>query len=50
MLMGVARPTSLAGIVLNDIGPEIEPPGLARIKAYVGRRLNPTTGTTRSIS
>jgi pimeloyl-ACP methyl ester carboxylesterase len=37
MLMGVARPTTVAGIVLNDIGPEIEPLGLARIKTYVGR-------------
>jgi pimeloyl-ACP methyl ester carboxylesterase len=27
----------LAGIVLNDIGPEIEPPGMARIRDYVGQ-------------
>jgi pimeloyl-ACP methyl ester carboxylesterase len=37
MLMGVARPATLAGIVLNDIGPKIEPIGLARIKTYIGR-------------
>lgn len=41
MLMGVARPATVAGLVLNDIGPEIEPLGLARIKAYVGRTPSP---------
>jgi pimeloyl-ACP methyl ester carboxylesterase len=37
MLMGVARPSSVAALVLNDIGPTIEPLGLARIRTYVGR-------------
>jgi pimeloyl-ACP methyl ester carboxylesterase len=35
--MGVARPSVLAGLVLNDIGPTLEPVGLARIKTYIGR-------------
>ena len=36
MLMGVARPHTVAALVLNDIGPAIEARGLARIKSYVG--------------
>jgi len=27
----------VAGVLLNDIGPEIDPAGLARIRTYVGR-------------
>lgn len=35
LLAATARPL-LAGVLLNDIGPEIEEAGLARIRAYVG--------------
>jgi pimeloyl-ACP methyl ester carboxylesterase len=37
MLMAAARPQMFAGVVLNDIGPELDPAGAARIQSYVGR-------------
>jgi pimeloyl-ACP methyl ester carboxylesterase len=39
--MGVAHPTAVAGVVFHDIGPVIEPKGLARIKSYVGKLPQP---------
>ena len=35
MAMGAAMPTALAGVVLNDIGPEIETEGLSHIVEYI---------------
>jgi pimeloyl-ACP methyl ester carboxylesterase len=37
MLLGVGHRTRIAGIVLNDIGPEADPVGIERIKGYAGR-------------
>jgi pimeloyl-ACP methyl ester carboxylesterase len=37
MAIGLTRPKSMAALILNDIGPVLEPEGLARIKKYVGR-------------
>lgn len=37
MLMAAAQRERVAGIVFNDIGPEVGAAGLARIKEYIGR-------------
>lgn len=37
MLLALAAPGRIAAAVLNDIGPDIEPAGLARIRGHVGQ-------------
>lgn len=43
MLLAAVRPTCLGAVVLNDIGPVINPEGLMRIVAYVGKVPLPTS-------
>lgn len=38
MLVNAASPDLVAGAILNDIGPDLAPEGLARIAGYVGAR------------
>lgn len=37
MLLAATQPRLVAAVILNDIGPEVDPAGLARIASYVGR-------------
>jgi pimeloyl-ACP methyl ester carboxylesterase len=37
MIMGSMAPGRFRGMVLNDIGPVVEPSGIERIRSYVGR-------------
>lgn len=37
MLLGAAERGRVAGAVLNDVGPELDPAGLGRIRNYVGK-------------
>jgi pimeloyl-ACP methyl ester carboxylesterase len=43
MLLGATRPGAIAGVILNDIGPLIDPKGLVRLKGYVGKMPSPRT-------
>ncbi len=37
MMLAVTQPARVAAIVLNDVGPEVDPAGVERIKQYAGR-------------
>ena len=37
MLVAGAQPERIAGAILNDVGPELDPAGLDRIRSYVGK-------------
>ncbi len=37
MLMAAMQPQRIRKMIINDIGPEVDPRGLARIKSYVGK-------------
>lgn len=39
MIVAAFAPQRIAGVVLNDVGPELNPAGLERIRTYVGKPL-----------
>ncbi len=41
MVMAAGRPGLIAGAIINDIGPELDPRGLTRIQGYVGGAAGP---------
>jgi pimeloyl-ACP methyl ester carboxylesterase len=41
MLMAAQKPERIAGLVINDVGPEVDSAGLARILSYVGKTQPP---------
>jgi pimeloyl-ACP methyl ester carboxylesterase len=45
MMLGLKYRHCITGIVLNDIGPELDPVGIGRIKEYVGRLPSPRNWT-----
>lgn len=40
MLMAAQKPERIQGLVINDVGPEVDPRGLARIMGYVGKTVS----------
>lgn len=43
IMMQAMHPGTLKAAILNDIGPEVDPKGIARIKSYVGKGTPPTS-------
>lgn len=43
MLTAAVHPARVAGVILNDVGPKLEPAGFARIQSYAGKL--PATAT-----
>jgi len=49
LLMAAAQPERIRAIVINDIGPEVDPRGIARIQSYVGRDV-PVTNWAEAVA
>ena len=49
MLAAAAAPGRIAGAVINDVGPELAPEGIARIASYVGARAAGESGAAANL-
>jgi pimeloyl-ACP methyl ester carboxylesterase len=45
MALAAARPAAIRGVVMNDVGPVIDPKGLIRIRGYIGKLPRPRNYT-----
>lgn len=50
MNMALHRPTAIKGVVMNDIGPEVDKTGIERIMAYAGKMEVPPTWEDAAIT
>lgn len=40
MILALSAPQRIAGVLFNDVGPELDPDGIERIRSYVGQARN----------
>ncbi|MFN4101229.1 MAG: alpha/beta fold hydrolase [Pararhodobacter sp.] len=50
MYLSAVAPERVRGLILNDVGPVIEPAGLERIRDYIGRRPEARTHAAMAVS
>ncbi len=50
MFLGATAPDRVRGLILNDVGPVLDPLGLERIRDYIGRRPNARTHAEAAIA
>eukprot|EP00439_Symbiodinium_sp_Y106_P089523 s1_g2059.t1 len=50
MNMALHRPTAIKGLVLNDIGPEVDKTGIERIMGYAGKMATPASWEDAAIA
>lgn len=49
MTMGLSRPTAIKAVIMNDVGPEVDPAGITRILGYAGKMKAPASWNEAAI-